>query len=522
MVPPPPGSGMMDGVATRSKGKVERAHAAVFGEADSTGKSLFWFSVGIHFLLLFLLLPTLKLGLTTYVLLFAVLFAVLTAFTLFYFKSKTGHFSGAILLGCGILAAFYVLLPLLLGMIRSVNIPIFGEVPLYSWISLFLIILPFYSLFIGYHAHIPIATKWLNFWIIILVIFFVLVAVTQFSPGRLISATGAPAATLGAGSAINYIVTEAADIFERLWKGISIERWKNETVRRVGLDYYTGMVDDNEKTPVGLYIDNVRTIDREFYVGYPATIWADVRGKSFLDEIVVTPHCNVNEEYKGEIEPITFTIFGEEHDTLSCTFTGLEKGSYRAKIGASFDFETWAYVTYTFVDMDTMRSYEMQGKNINYELDIDPTIRSIFTNGPVMLGMSSMIDQPIGLDTQYNAREPVLGVTLGNLWTEGEVERVDEFIIQVPEDFKLVKCDRWYPETERQPFKSEEGYDFYKFTREEIGDTRQTFQSVTCRLRLEADPKGFLAGAQKIQRTFVAQARYKYKLEKSVSIHVRE
>ena len=116
--------------------------------------------------------------------------------------------------------------------------------------------------------------------------------------------------------------------------------------------------------------------------------------------------------------------------------------------------------------------------------DVDPLPRAVFTNGPVMLGMASMVDQPIGIDTQYNRREPVLGVTLDNLWSKGDIEEggVKEFIVMVPNDFDLVKCDRWYPDTKRQPFKSEEGYDFYRFTKEEIGDPRASFQSVTCRL----------------------------------------
>ena len=281
------------------------------------------------------------------------------------------------------------------------------------------------------------------------------------------------------------------------------------------------MIDNNEKAPVGLYLENVRLADKYAYEGYPVIIWADIRGKSFVDEIGVTPSCYIDKKGYGETDPRSITIFGEEHLTLSCTFYDLTKGSYLAKVSAPFNFETWAYVTYTFVDIETKRALELQGKNVNYELDVDHLPRAVFTNGPVMLGMASMVDQPVGIDTMYNIREPILGVTLDNLWTEGEIERVDEFIIQVPDDFKLVKCDRWRPDTERQPSKSEEGYDFYTFSREELGDPRLGFQSVTCRLHIN-DPKELLAGAQKVQRTFVAQAKYLYKLEKSVRIYVRE
>jgi hypothetical protein len=283
------------------------------------------------------------------------------------------------------------------------------------------------------------------------------------------------------------------------------------------------MIDNNEKAPVGLYIDNVRLADEYAYEGYPAVIWADIQGKSFVEEIVVEPSCYIEKVANGIVEPSHLDIFGEEHDTLSCTFSGLQKGSYTAKVGASFNFETWAYVTYTFVDIDTKRSLEMQGKNVNYELDIDPLPNAVFTNGPVMLGMASMVDQPIGVDTAYNTKEPVLGVTLDNLWTDpgNRIKDVTEFIIQVPDDFRLVKCDRWPSGENREPFKTEEGYRFYRFTKNEIWDPRVTFQSVTCRLQIE-DPAVLLEGAQKVQRTFVAQAKYKYNLEKSVRLYVRE
>jgi hypothetical protein len=55
----------------------------------------------------------------------------------------------------------------------------------------------------------------------------------------------------------------------------------------------------------------------------------------------------------------------------------------------------------------------------------------------------------------------------------------------------------------------------------ELGDVRQGFQSVTCRLRIK-DPAALLRGAQKVDRTFVAIAKYDYELEKKKPIQVKE
>lgn len=84
-----------------------------------------------------------------------------------------------------------------------------------------------------------------------------------------------------------------------------------------------------------------------------------------------------------------------------------------------------------------------------------------------------------------------------------------------------MKCDRWAVGEKRPPFMSEDGYDFYSFKKDELGDTRETFQSITCRLHVK-DPNTFLAGAEKVQRTFVAQTKYLYKIEKRQRIYVRE
>jgi hypothetical protein len=131
------------------------------------------------------------------------------------------------------------------------------------------------------------------------------------------------------------------------------------------------------------------------------------------------------------------------------------------------------------------------------------------------------MQMPVAVDPQYNLEEPVLGVTLSNVWTDGNIAQVDEFVVMVPDDFKLINCDRWYPDTERAPFESKDGYDSYRFSREEMGDVRQTFQSVTCWLHIK-EPIKLLSGAEKVQRTFAAQAKYRYMLEKPISITVQK
>lgn len=514
MTPPP--AGLMTGVATKTKEKVASAGNAIHGGVNPQFRALFWFSVLIHLLVVIAWLTKVDYSLTFYGSL--VLFFLLTIWAGLTFHKENGFIHTGQIVFFVLISAFYVLIPFILGLVPQIGM--FGNTTLLDWIYFILILFPVWPLYIGFKAGMPIASKWVNVWVLGLLVLFILGIATMVTPGQLIATTGVPQA-VQVGGAFDYLISEGGKIVKRFWENLNPGTFKERIINATGLNYYTGMIDDNEEAPVGLYLDNVRLADRYAYEGYPALVWADIRGKSFTEEIRVEPKCYIDEEESGEVDPSMIIIFGEEHDTLSCTFTDLEEGSYSAKVSASFNFETWAYVTYTFIDVDTKRALEIQGKNVNYELDIEPLPRAVFTNGPVMLGMASMVDQPVGIDIQDNTREPVLGVTLDNLWSDGDIERVDEFIVQIPDDFELVKCDRWYPDEKRAPFKTEEGYNFYRFSREEIGDPRLTFQSVTCRLHVK-DPSQLLAGAQKVQRTFVAQAEYLYKLEKSVRINVKE
>lgn len=514
MTPPSSDDGLMTGLAVNPGGKSslgEKMH----GSAHGSLIVLFWVAIGFQAIDVFML----QYDRTVFFATSIALYGALIGFAIWAFSQEEGHLANPKEIAIFILiSAFYIIVPSFFYILRPINF--IGNLSLFFWVSFLLAITPIWPIYVGLKANIPFVHKYINIWIVGLLLLFIFGVGFNLNPGDVAGIGGRPE-LLQAGAVANYLMEKTADVAKNFWNSLSLIPAAKRLLNSSGINYYTGMIDNNEDAPVGLYLTNVRLADKYAYVGYPAIVWADIRGKSFNEEIIVTPSCYIDKKGDGVPQPSYFSILGEEHDTLSCTFNDLEKGTYRAKVGAAFNFETWAYVTYTFVDIDTKRALEIQGKNVNHELDVDPLPRAVFTNGPVMLGMASMVDQPIGIDTEHNTKEPVLGVTLDNLWTEGEIERVDEFIIQVPEDLKLVKCDRWHPDTERDPFKTEDGYSFYKFSREEIGDPRASFQSVTCRLSIK-EPKEFLAGAQKVQKTFVAQAKYLYKIEKSVSIYVRE
>jgi len=485
------------------------------GNAPASAKWLFWLSIVLQVADLVILKNSNR---NVALPIIIALYLALSISAWIVMKPK-GHFVDFrhLFLFLGI-SAFYILIPGYMYLVPRVQLA--SGITLVDWISFIIVILPMWPIYLGLKLEIPFVRHYVNLWIIVLVFLFIFSYASELRAGNLAALGGRPE-VMNINAVVQYLLDTLAKIFKNF--GLGFKTAIPNLFNATGISYYTGMVDQNEKTPVGLYISNIRVADKYSYEGYPVIIWADIRGKSFTEEIRVNPACYIEKVGSGVAEPTSLSFLGEEHDTLSCTFNDVKKGSYRAKVGASFNFETWAYVTYTFVDNEVRRAIEMQGKNINSELDIPPLPEAIYTNGPAMLGMGSMIDQPIGLDPLRNTRDPVLGVTLDNRWTDGQISQVDEFILQVPEDFDLVNCDRWGGDHQREPFKSEEGYAFYKFSREELGDPRLEFKSVTCRIHLkDENAQTFLAGSQKVQRTFVAQVKYIYQIEKTIGVYVRE
>jgi hypothetical protein len=364
---------------------------------------------------------------------------------------------------------------------------------------------------------------WINIALIFLLLLFIFYFATSLTARDLIS-RGGSGEIVQATNVIEFITDAMVKTLKNTWKALSFADNIKSLINATGIAYYTGTVDQNEKAPVGLYITNVRAQDRVSYVGTPAVVWADIEGKSFTETMKITPFCYTdgsgNKRIEGEPSPASFEIFGEEHDSIRCTFDGLQKGTYRAMVGAGFNFETWAYVTYTFVDLELSRSMAIEGKNINSELDIPHAAQAVYSNGPIMIGMGTSVDQPVGVDKVKNDRDPIIGVTLSNKWTDGHLERVNEFILQVPDDFDLMNCDRGAG-GKATPFETKEGYNYYKFTREALADPRIEFLSLTCRLHLK-EPSKFLSGQQKVQRTFATQVKYDYYIQKSATVTVKE
>ncbi|MBR9700711.1 hypothetical protein GOV11_02500 [Candidatus Woesearchaeota archaeon] len=296
--------------------------------------------------------------------------------------------------------------------------------------------------------------------------------------------------------------------------------------------YYTGRVEKNSKGEMGVVIENFRTIDPEFTNTSTVVLYGSVYAKSFLEEsdsVRVMPTCVVEGRDIQEAvpDPIILDIPYGTSGTFECTFLKpFQKGNYRAKAQATFPFQTWSYITYTFVDDERVRNMARQGLDVRKELDIDAEPEAIYTSGPVSLGMGGT-PQPIRIiqEDPYLPEGTRIGIMLDPQRGGGSLNKVDKYELKVPRPFYVYDCDRCkdnYEVCGQEQDENDPDYTNYIFTNLETGPITG-FTSITCKLGIDDSQQAMnLANlGDKVMRSFIAVAHYKYTIEESSVVRVR-
>lgn len=296
---------------------------------------------------------------------------------------------------------------------------------------------------------------------------------------------------------------------------------------------YAGQVEQNKQEPHGVYITELRSLYPENYLGTDPVLLGRIEAKTFMDGgFDLTPSCRLertgkpNEPGNVDVEPPIHVNYLLTKD-VTCRFDAagmnLSRGTYNGVLGVAFDFETWGYITNTFVSRDLIEQYYRQGRDIRRDLGIDRQTGAIYTNGPVEIGVSAS-EQPIDIDLA--AARPVqqhFGFTVRNRWTQGRVAEVKSVVILVPEPFELAECVPVHPRSERLADEEMTKYTFLKSDALQM-DPRLDYSTIDCQLLLptRADAERVLAFGEKTPVTFVVIARYAYEIEKKTRVRVVE
>jgi hypothetical protein len=317
--------------------------------------------------------------------------------------------------------------------------------------------------------------------------------------------------------------------------------WQEKIDRTLNpyLPYYAG-VQENQEEPTGVFVTAIRSLLPVYYVGSSVDpeVIASIEAKSFIPGGVrITPSCRLErgKHYFGGLsdpppnEPIILNrrLFRD----VTCTYPWSEnmtRGTYSAVVGLSFPYETWSYVTLTFVSQSLIEQYYQQGRDINRDLEIPSTAEAIYTNGPVELGLTSD-RQPIDIDldatSPSNLIQQRFGFTIANRWPQGEVKEVRGVTIMVPKPFVLNDCA---PVGEPSITESESyrNYTFDKINEDGSDklDPYYDYSTVYCQLDLPdvASAQQLLAYGEKTPVTFVVIARYVYTMEEKTRLKIED
>lgn len=304
------------------------------------------------------------------------------------------------------------------------------------------------------------------------------------------------------------------DTFEKI-TGLADTTWKRFN-GSLDVTYYTGAVESNSNANLGVKFAQVRATDPFFSTTTQPTINGYIDARSFLSEYVwVEPSCSVYKGDIGTVDPIQMKVYPGLSSQFLCRLPVLKKGAHTVEMAASFDFSTWADLTYTFVNEQTVIDYSKAGTDIRHALGIKPEPLAVYTNGPVHIGMGGsmmpLVVTPTGLS---NAR---LGMTIESKW-KGEINNINSIKLKVPKAFTLSDCDKGDPVIEKDPQLPE--YDTYVF--ENIFQKGLAYTTITCKLDLE-DPNHFndLLTDKFVERTFIATVDYRYTISEKTQIQVQ-
>lgn len=267
-----------------------------------------------------------------------------------------------------------------------------------------------------------------------------------------------------------------------------------------------------EEEQRGILIDNVRSVEKNYYTSSDIYVQANIKSQNLLGEVGVRTRCYVKDRGNGTTFPEVLTMVNNDENIIDCHLGQLPKGNYQIFVTATFIFITDADIQYYFVDEKTRpelyKSMKIPDKSV-----------ATYTGGPVMVGLPSL-NQPLRISadgSNKNVGNYPFGVSLTNSWSQGKVNRGINYTLEVPRGFELLECNR---KNQRTIGGTQEGRIAYLFDTNDQ-NIKETFDSVTCRMHV-TNPSVVFNGDLVAIKTFNARAVYEYTVEGSTNINVQQ
>lgn len=316
-------------------------------------------------------------------------------------------------------------------------------------------------------------------------------------------------------------------------------------------EYYTGQVEQN-KEQTGVFITDFHVTGKQ-YDTVPVVAYGYIKARSFVDDITITPSCyaqsvtNRSKVYQGTVDPpVLENIYIEDQRGVICSFEnygtlGSSTGSgslpadrYQVFLVLDFNFETWAYKQYYFVDRSYLIYLKTNGINPITKLQIPQKTKTIYTNGPVMIGMDDAVEMPFAISSESTNYLPI-GMTIDDkpqlYGVKGQVVKVYEYTLRLPEAFTIntgkrsCTVDSRWISNEADP--NVTGYRIYKFSIDANTpnlNLTESYMTLNCNVEIPgASVQSVLSGANDYSIvSVVGTVRYDYRFTKQIPVTVEK
>lgn len=320
-------------------------------------------------------------------------------------------------------------------------------------------------------------------------------------------------------------------------------QWREFQNRQVAIatgDHFSGQVEESkDDEELGLHLERLESSGMNLIENQEAVFWVTLRGKSLGETIingVVGCNASDGDEFRRTSER-EFSFFSYEMNQYECRFDRLPSGSVNIKFWAEYNFRTLGYQKSYFIDQERLRTLISLNQDPLREAGItDRNPRSIFTQGPINLGIGTSDYLPIPVDDNHQ-RVFVLGITLETRarW-QGKINRINDLEIQVPKSMyiRVNECDHNFKESTNENCISRcQGiseceiqcgdYYFYVLEEQELNRIGDVEQYITFKCPVYVENKNELLGTSPVStRFFRVLVDYNFKSELSRIFYIQE
>ncbi|MGV8169474.1 MAG: hypothetical protein ACP5N3_05445 [Candidatus Nanoarchaeia archaeon] len=385
-------------------------------------------------------------------------------------------------------------------------------------------------------------SKWVKTYFAALAIFFIWwLMTTLIIPGA--SFAGGQDAALGgsakesAKGAVTFVKTGYDSLIEAV-KGIGkdikggVDTWQNDTTSA----YYTGQVEQN-KERTGIFIEEFEA-DGKHYDSMQFVAYGYVKVRSFVEGVNITTSCyaqnisNKSQIIMGETDPPELTnIYIEDQRGVICRFgepgtsNALPAGKYYVVLVLDFRFQTWAYKPYYFLDRTYYVYLRSGGEDPNAKLLIPPRSKTIYTNGPVMIGMDDTLEMPFTISSENTNYLP-LGMTVDDkqstTGSRGQVLRVYNYTLHLPGYFQVQTCTTKVPTPTND--NNALGYKIYTFSNDNDLQLNGSFMTLNCNVIIDKDDVSKIIPVENTPAivSIVGTTEYDYRLSRQLAVTIEK